>query len=148
MFTTSTSFFIFYSSFIWDKELHPILHADFYRNDQIDDLWFFVQNIYYNIYTDYPHRIKPSNYDYFFAQKYNILISFSNRMKNEGTDWSNWFDCTPFILSSYLTVHSAFSTGQNRCVCVCIMIDSGILFYFISIIIVKSRRLERAQGPF
>jgi hypothetical protein len=27
-------------------------------------------------------------------------------------------------------------------------IDLGILFYFISIIIVKSRRLERAQGPF
>ena len=29
-----------------------------------------------------------------------------------------------------------------------LMIDLGILFYFISIIIVKSRRLERAQGPF
>ena len=55
-FTTSTSFFIFYSSFTRDKELHPILYADFNRNDQIDDFMVF-QNIYYNIYTDYANRI-------------------------------------------------------------------------------------------
>ena len=51
------------------------------------------------------------------------------------------------LILSHLTVHSVFSTEQ-MCVCVCIMVDSGILFYFISIIIVKSRRLERAQDPF
>ena len=49
---------------------------------------------------------------------------------------------------SYHLISPSIRNGQDRTVCVYIMIDSGILFYFISIIIVKSRRLERAQGPF
>ena len=56
------------------------------------------------------------------------------------------------IILSYLTspIHRPFVMDRtDKCVCVDVMmIDLGILFYFISIIIVKSRRLERAQGPF
>ncbi len=60
-------------------------------------------------------------------------------------------DLIALPLSYHLISQSILYLVQDRtdvCVCVCIMIDSGILFYFISIIIVKSRRLERAQGPF
>lgn len=58
-------------------------------------------------------------------------------------------DLIALPLSYHLISPSILYLVQDRTdVCVCIMIDSGILFYFISIIIVKSRRLERAQGPF
>ena len=58
-------------------------------------------------------------------------------------------DLIALPLSYHLISQSILHLVQDRTdVCVCIMIDSGILFYFISIIIVKSRRLERAQGPF
>jgi hypothetical protein len=66
-----------------------------------------------------------------------------------------WFDCTPSLSTSYYTAivlsyHRPFVMDRTDKY-VYIMdgwIDLGILFYFISIIIVKSRRLERAQGPF
>ena len=58
-------------------------------------------------------------------------------------------DLIALPLSYHLISQSILYLVQDRTdMCVCIMIDSGILFYFISIIIVKSRRLERAQGPF
>jgi hypothetical protein len=58
-------------------------------------------------------------------------------------------DLIALPLSYHLISQSILYLVQDRTdVCVCMMIDSGILFYFISIIIVKSRRLERAQGPF
>jgi hypothetical protein len=59
-------------------------------------------------------------------------------------------DLIALPLSYHLISPSILYLVQNRTeqMCVRIMVDSGILFYFISIIIVKSRRLERAQGPF
>lgn len=58
-------------------------------------------------------------------------------------------DLIALPLSYHLVSPSILYLVQDRTdVCVYIMVDSGILFYFISIIIVKSRRLERAQGPF
>jgi hypothetical protein len=60
--------------------------------------------ILFYIHTQTTPTEHSNKYEY-FCQKYNLLISFSNRMKNEGIDW---FDCTPFfILPSYSTIFSS-----------------------------------------
>ena len=123
-FTTSTSFFIFYSSFFYETK-NCIRYYICWFCLEWSDRWFykFLFRISIIIFTQITPLELSSNFEYFLYRNYNILISFSNRMNEKWRNWLISFDLIALPLS-------------------------GILFYFISIIIVKSRRLERAQGPF
>ena len=106
-FTTSTSFFIFYSSFFYETK-NCIRYYICWFCLEWSDRWFykFLFRISIIIFTQITPLELSSNFEYFLYRNYNILISFSNRMNEKWRNWLiSWFDCTPylfFILSSFM----------------------------------------------